>query len=137
MAHLGERVSDGVVDRAFADLATLDVGDGDAQGKGDGCGREHFIAVGDEQEEVGAQIAEQVGEAEHGDADGLGHSDIGVGAEKAFDAPGDGEPVPLDLLHGGPEGRGEMRAHGDELEVDCRVRGQVVERPIEMAVIGA
>ncbi len=137
VAHFSERVSNGVVDGALADLATLDVGDGDTQGKGDGGGREHLVAVGDEQEEVGAQISEQVGKAEHGDADGLGHSDVGVGAEKAFDAPGDGEAVMFDLLHGRTEGRGEMRAHGDELEVDCRMRGQVVQRPIEMAVIGA
>ena len=64
VTHLGDRVPNGVVDGAFADLAAFNVGDGDAQSKCDGGGSEHFVAVGDEQEQVGAQATKQVGETE-------------------------------------------------------------------------
>jgi hypothetical protein len=64
VGELGEGVADGVVDGALADFAALDVGDGDAQGEGDGGGREHLVAVGDEQQQVGPPGAERIGEAE-------------------------------------------------------------------------
>ena len=137
VAHFGERVADGVVDGAFADLAAFDVGDGNAQGEGDGGGGEHLVAVGDEEEQVGAEGAQRVGEGEDGDADAFGHADVGVGAEEGFDAGGDGESVFFDFADGGAEFGGEVRGHDDEVEIDGRVFGEELERPVEMAVVGA
>ena len=49
-------------------------------------GREHLVAVGDEQQQIGTPGGEGVGKAENGHADGLGHAGVGVGAEQALDA---------------------------------------------------
>ena len=137
MGKLGEGVADLIVDGAFTDLAAFDVGDGDAEGEGDGGGGEHLVAIGDEEEEVGAHLAEGVGEAEAGEAEGLGHAGVGVGGEEALDAGGDGEAVALDLCDGRAELGREMGGEDDELEVDVGMGGEVFEGPVEMAVVGA
>ena len=106
----GESVANVVVDGALADFTTLDVSDGNAQGESDGCRREHLIAVGDQQQHIGTPGGEGVSQAEDGDADGLGHAGIGVGAEQALDARLDGKAVALDLVDGRAKIRREMRA---------------------------
>ena len=47
--ELGERIANGVVDRALADLAAFNMRNGNAQGEGYGCRGEHLISIGDEQ----------------------------------------------------------------------------------------
>ncbi len=116
--HHGERIADGVVDSAFADFAAFDVGDGNAKSESDGSRREHFVTIGDEKKDVRAQLAESVGEAEGGDADGLGHADVSIGAEQALDAGGNREAVGFDDLDGAAEFRREMGANNDEVEID-------------------
>ena len=87
--------------------------EGNAQRSGHRGGRQHFVAVGDEEQQVGAHLTEAIGQAQHGDADGLGHADVGVGTEQAFDAGGYGEAVLLDLRGGVAEFRREVRAERD------------------------
>ena len=120
VGQLGEGVAHVVVDGALADFAAFDVGDGDAQGERDGCGRQHLVAVGDEQQQVGTPGGERVGQAEDGDADGLGHAGVGVGAEQALDARLDGKAVALDFVDGRAELRREMRAEGEDAQIDRR-----------------
>jgi len=67
-----------VVDGALGDFSALDVGDGDAQGEGDGRGGEHLVAVGDEEQDVWPPRGERIGETENGDADGFCHAGVGV-----------------------------------------------------------
>ena len=76
--QLGERVAYVVVDCALLDFAALDVRDGNTQSERDRGGREHLIAVGDEQQQVRPPGGERVGKAEDGEADGLGHPGVGV-----------------------------------------------------------
>jgi hypothetical protein len=78
VGQLGEGVAHLVVDGALADFAAFDVGDGNAQSEGNGGGGQHLIAVGDEQQQIGAPGGERVGQAQDGEADGLGHAGIGV-----------------------------------------------------------
>jgi hypothetical protein len=100
VGQLGEGVAHLVVDGALADFAAFDVGDGDAQGESDGGGRQHLVAVGDEQQQIGPPGGERVGQAQDGEADGLGHAGVGVGAEQALDARLDGKAVALDFSDG-------------------------------------
>ena len=100
--QLGESVAHLVVDGALAHFAAFDVGDGNAQSERGRCGREHLVAVGDEQQQIGPPGGERVGQAEDGEADGLGHAGVGVGAEQALDARLDRKTVALDLLDGMP-----------------------------------
>ncbi len=136
-AHFGERVTDSVVDGAFADLAAFDVRDGNTKGERYRCGREHFVTVGDQEQQIGTHAAENVCEAERGYADGFGHADVGVRVQETFDAGCDGKFITLDFLCGRSKGRGEVRAHDDELEVCLGMHREIFERPVEMAVIGA
>ena len=137
VGHLGDGVAHGVVDGAFADFAAFDVRDGNAQGERDAGGGEHLVAVGDEQEQVGAHLRERVGEAEDGEAHRLGHAGIGVGVEEALDARGDWESVAFDLADGVAELRREMRGHDDELQVDVGMCGEFPQGPVEVAVVRA
>src|SRR5258706_10773821 len=127
--HFREGVANGVVDRAFADFTALNVRDGNPEGERDGGGSEHFVAVGDEEKKVGTKCAEVIGKAQRGDADCFSHADVGVGAEKTFDARGDLEAVVFNFADGGAEFRGEMSAEDDELQVDERLLGERAERP--------
>src|SRR5208337_1519544 len=63
MTHLGESMAHGVVDGAFADLSAFDMRDGNAQRQGDGSGRQQFVAVRDEQEQVWTHLPQAVSEA--------------------------------------------------------------------------
>ncbi len=47
VSKLCEGVADVVVDSALRYFAALDVRDGNTQGKCDGCGRQHFVTIGD------------------------------------------------------------------------------------------
>jgi hypothetical protein len=76
----------------WRDFAAFDVGDGNAQGERNRGGRQHLVAVGDEQQQIGPPGGERVGQAEDGHADGLGHAGVGVGAEQALDARLIGKP---------------------------------------------
>ena len=76
--HLGERVAHLVVDGALRNFASFDVGDGNTQRKRNRSGREHLIAVGNEQQKIWPPCGKRVGQAENGDADGLGHARVGV-----------------------------------------------------------
>ena len=137
VGELGEGVADGVVDGALRDFAAFNVSDGDAEGEGDGGWGEHLIAVGNEEEEVRTPGGECVGQAEGGEADGLGHAGVGIGAEEALYAGDDGETVAFDFTDGVAEFGRVMGAEGEEAEVDCGVGGEFTEGPEEVAVIGA
>ncbi len=85
----------------------------------------------------GRICAEGIGQREDSDADAFGHADVGVGAEQALDAGGDGETVFFDLADGRAELRREVGGHDDEAEIDVRMVGEEAQRPVKMAVIGA
>ena len=118
-------------------FAAFDVGDGNAQRERNRGGRQHLVAVGDQQQQVGPPCGERVGQAEDGDADGLGHAGVGVGAEQALDARLNGKSVALNLTDGRAELGREMRAQREDAQFDIGVRGELAQRPVEMAVVGA
>ena len=117
VAHLGEGVAHGVIDRAFADLATFDVSDRNAQGKRDGSGREHFVAIGNQEKNVRAHLAEAIGQAERSHANGLGHADVGIGTKQTLELRGDGKAVFFDFADGVAELGRKVRAEDDEFEI--------------------
>ncbi len=135
VSELGEGVANGVVDGSLRDFAAFNVGDGDAEGECDGGGREHLVAVSDEEQEVGAPGGERVGEAKCGEADGLGHSGVVIGAEEALDAGDDGETIAFDFTDGVAEFGGVVRAESEEAEFDFGVGGEFAKWPVEVAVI--
>ena len=100
-------------------------------------GRKHLVAVGDQQQQVGTPCGERIGQAENGDADGLGHAGVGVGAEQALDARLNRKSVALDFANGRAELRREMRAQREDAQVDIGMRGQLAQRPVEVAIVGA
>ena len=125
VAQLGERVADRVVNGAFADFAAFDVRDGDAQRQRDGRRRQHLVAVGDEEQQIGTHLAQAVGEPERRHADGFRHADVGVRTEQAFDARVDGKAGLLDFAAVLAEFRRQMRTDRDDRQVDLRVRRTV------------
>ena len=135
--EFGEGVADVVIDGALGDFAAFNVSDGDAQREGNGGWGEHLIAVGDEQQNVRAPGGKRVGKTEDGEADGLGHTGVGVGTEQALDAGLDGEAVALDFFDGGTEVGREMGAENEDGEVDFRVHGEFAQRPVEVAIVCA
>jgi hypothetical protein len=137
VAQLRQGVADRVVDRAFADLAALDVRDGDSQRNRHGGRRQQLVAVGDEEQQVGPQAAQHVGQADGRHADGFRGADVGIGAQQALHTFVHGEAVAFDLGHRGPELRGEVGRRRHDLELDLRPRGKLLQRPVEMAVVGA
>ena len=137
VSQLGESVADLIVDSSLRDFATFDVGDGNAQGQRNGSGRHHLIAVGDEQQQVWTPGGERVSQAEDGDADGLGHAGVGVGAEQALDARENRKSVALNFRDCVAELRRQMRAQCEDAQFHARMCGQFTQRPVEMAVVGA
>ena len=55
VGHFGQCISHGIVDRALTDFAALDMRDGNAKGQCNGSGRQHFIAIGNQQKQVRAR----------------------------------------------------------------------------------
>ena len=137
VGQLGESVAHLVVDGALADFAAFDVSDGNAQRDRNRRRREHLVAVGDEQQQVGTPGGERVGQAEDGDADGLGHAGVGVGTEQALDARLNGKSVALDFLDRGAELRRKVRAESEDAQFDFGMSGEFAQRPVEMAVVRA
>jgi len=137
VSHFCNCVADGVVDGTFADFATLDVGDGNAQSEGNGGRSEHFVAVGGEEDDVGAHFSQGVGQAEGRDADGFRHADVGVGTEQAFDGDVRSEVFPVKFLTGMTELWREMRAHADDAQIDLGMSGEVFQDPVEVTGVGA
>ena len=102
----------------------------------DGRGQ-HLVAVGDEQQQIGPPRGERVGQAQNGQADGLGHAGVGVGAEQALDARLHGKTVALDFGNRVAELRRQMRAEREDAQLDFWTRCQLAQRPVEMAIVGA
>ena len=50
---------------------------------------------------------------------------------------GYGKAVLLDLRHRAAEFRREMRPHRDEFQIQLGVRGQLTQRPVEVAIVRA
>ena len=109
----------------------------DAQREGDGGWGEHLITVSDEEQDVGTPGGKRVGKTEDGEADGLGHTRVGVGVKQALDARLNGEAVALDFFDGGTEVGREMGAENEDGEVDFRVHGEFAQRPVEVAIVCA
>ncbi len=99
--------------------------------------REHLVAVGDQQQQVGAPCGEGVGQAEDGHADGFGHAGVGVGTEQALDARDDWKAIGLNLANSRAELRREMRAQREDAQFDSGVRDEFAQRPIEVAIVRA
>src|SRR5258708_3601179 len=114
MAHLGEGIAYGVVNRALADFAALDMRDGDPQGQRYGSRREHFVAVGDQEKNVRAHLPKTVREAHRSDADGLGHADVGVGTQQTLKLGRNREAIHLYFTDGVAKFGREMRTQHDE-----------------------
>jgi hypothetical protein len=137
VSELGEGIAHLVVDGALAYFAAFDMGNGNAQSESGRCGRKHFVAVGDQQQQIGAPGGEGVGQAQDGEADGLGHARVSVGAEQALDAGLDRKTVALDFLDGQAELGREMRPEYEDAQLDGGVGGELAQRPIEMTVVRA
>src|ERR1039458_4774321 len=90
-----------------------------------------------EQQQVWTPGSERVSQAEDGDADGLGHAGVGVGAEQALDARLYRKSVAFDFSDGAAEFRRQMRAQREEAELHVRVAGEFVQRPVKVAIVGA
>src|SRR5450755_3886534 len=110
MAHLCEGISNGVIDRAFTDFPTLNVSDRNSQRQRNGCGREHFVSVGDEKKYIRPHLTEKVRETQCGIANRLGHSYVAIRTEETFDSSVNSETIVFDFLHCVAELRREVRS---------------------------
>ena len=122
VAQFGERIANGVIDDAFADFPALDVRQRNAQRGRHGGRREHLVPVGGHQQQIGAHLPQAVGQAESRQTDRLGHADIAVRTQEAFDPRVDAETVLLDLPRGAAEFGGKVRSHRDGFQFHSRVR---------------
>ncbi len=78
MTQLGQRVTDLLVDRPFADLSTLDVRNRDTECHRSSSGRKHLETVGNQQQNVWTQFAKAFRKAQRRPSDALGHALIRV-----------------------------------------------------------
>ena len=62
------------------------------------AGRERFVAICDQEQQIRPQLSQQIRQTKHRDTEGLGHADVGVGAEQALNSAGDRKPI---CLNGG------------------------------------
>ena len=93
MAHLGERIANSIVNRSFADLAALDVGDRNPQRERHRRRRQHLVTVGNQQQNVRPHRAQAIGKTKGSDSNRFGHAHIRVRTEQAFDSAVDLETV--------------------------------------------
>ena len=90
-----------------------------------GCrGREHFVTICDEQQDVGANASEGVCNPEGCDANSLCHADVGVGIEQAFDFY---DPCGGNLRSDVTECWGVMRAYRNDVQIHARVTRKIVQ----------
>ena len=78
VAHFRQRIAYRIVDGAFTDVAAFDVCDRHTQRQCRGRRCEYFITICDQQQNIGAQPIQNVGETEHRDTDRFGHAQICV-----------------------------------------------------------
>ena len=135
--HLGKRVPHLVVDCALRNLPALNVSNRNPQRQRHRCRRKHLIAVGNQQQDVGPPRRERIGKPQHRQADCLGHAGGGVRTQQALDLCLDGKPIPFHLRPRVAELRGKMRSHHKNAQLNIRVPRQFLERPIQMAIVGA
>jgi len=137
VAHFRQRVSNGVVNRTFADLSAFDVCNGNTQRQRNGSRSEQLIPVGDQQQNIRSHLPEVLREAERRHADRLGHAHVGIRAEQALDPRSDRKSVLLNFPHRVAELRGKMRPHDNQFQIHLGMGREIAQRPVQMAVIGA
>ena len=135
--HLRDRVAHRLVEGAFGGVAAGDVGERDVVHQARLGGREDLEAVAEDEDDLGPQLLERVGHADHAEADRLGDSGRRVARHQHVDPAVDREAVLLDLVDGVAELVREVHAGDDELELERRVGAQVVQHPVQQAVFGA
>jgi len=137
VSEFGEGVAHLVIDCALAHFTAFDVGNRDAQSESSGGGRQHFVAVGDQQEQVRAPGSEGVSQTQNGEANGFSHAGVGVRAEQALDAGLDRKSVTLNFLDCHAELGRKMRPKREDAQLDGGVVGEFAERPKEMTIVCA
>ena len=133
--HRGQGVTHDLIDRTLAALAPLDMRDRNPHGHRGGCGREHFIPIRDEQQQVRTADLEPLSERQHRQAQCLGHADIRVGTHQALDTIMNLKTVLLYHIDGVAELRREMTAHHHQTHPHPRKFRQLLEHPVQMPVI--
>ena len=137
VGQLGEGVADLVVDGALADFAAFDVRDGNAQRERDAGGRQHLVAVGDEEQQIGTPAVRASARPRMAMpmvlAMPVSVSELSRHSMRALM----GKPSRSISCDGVAELGREMRAESDDAQLDVGVSGEFAQRPVEMAVIGA
>src|SRR6202795_1611352 len=130
VAHLRESVTHGIVNRSLADFSSLDVCYWNSECQRNGCRREHFIAVSDQEKQVRAHLSQEIAETQRGNANCLGHSHVAVRAQQAFDSSMDIETIFLNLLKCVTKFGRKVGPEGDDFQVHVTVIRKITQRPI-------
>ena len=80
---------------------------------------EHFVAVGNDQQQVGPQAAKDIRQAERRHTDGFSHTDVAVGTEQAFNAFFNIKTIFANLVDGDTEFVGQVRRDSDDPQCAC------------------
>src|ERR1700733_7132094 len=137
MAHLGQGVPYGIVDCAPTDFATFNMCNRYPQGQRHSCWGKHLVSIGNEQKHIGPHGGETIGKRKHSNPNTLCHSHITVRAEQTLQAGGYGKAILFGLADRATELRGKMGCDNNELEVGSGGSQQLLQRPVQMTVIGS
>jgi hypothetical protein len=66
------------------------------------------MPIGNQQNQIGSHMSQEIRQTQRGIANGFGHSDIAIRAKQAFDSSGDFEAVFFDFLNRVAEFRGQV-----------------------------
>jgi len=137
MAHLCESVAVDVIDCAGGFFSAVDVRYGDEIRSSGGTGGEHFVSVAKQDEEVGVEVLEGLGEAFYAFRGCNVDAMCIVLILRHFDGCGDGVAVGADLIDGVPESGTEVGGGDNELEFEFLGFDDFVEDWLEEAVVAA
>jgi hypothetical protein len=134
--HLGDRMPDRLVEGTFGDIAACQMRDGNAGDERALCRGQQFEAVAEQDQQIGPEPVEGVGEAYGAEAHGLRDPDRRVRGQQHLDLLVDREAVRLDDLAGQAELGREVHAGGDQLQGQVRVPLQLSHDGMQKAVLG-
>ena len=135
--HLGQGMTDGLVESALGHVSTGDVRDGHVVDQGGLGRRQDLETVAEHQHDVRTQVDQGPRHPLYAAAHGACDVDGRIAVEAQRNAGIDPEPVRLYLIDGHSEPGFQMHASGENLERDVRVVAQVVHDPLQQTIFGA
>jgi hypothetical protein len=130
-------VADQLVKGSFRSFTAVDMRDRNTERHGSRRRYENFVAISNDNHDVGLELRECGAEAGQSARHRLDYHGALVAVQSEIDCRCYTKPVARYLIYGVTMSLREMRARDDELQREVRLTLNVVGEPIEQAIIGA